>query len=148
MQTRPTREEAAEAFVRELTNHVYRGMTQDIISILSAPSPYEISHLNGWFQSLDAEGKKSVEDLVRYTIELSIFSSLNVLDGTSGAVLVPGKDGEEPQFGECLLSLELYPDSSTISGDAEPTSIQISDSVGCGDLHDIFSYIMNDEPNN
>ncbi len=138
----PTKQEAADIFLKKILNHGYQGSVQGQTSVLEKgppgkKPPQHTIELYQWFQQLDQQDRNNVLAIIRETAKLAVFGCLVVLDNmTVGYPL----EGELSDF---AVYLQTYENADARKANISKRFIRINPASTLDeDLHDMMIYAL------
>jgi len=137
-------EEASKSFIQKVFKYGYRAAVDGITKILEeGPAGRykdpQVLALHEWYQSQDDLNRERVKMIIQKSVELSVYSTLVVLDNATPGYIV--KD----EISDISINIQIYKDlPSQIQNDAL-SLVRINSPSNLVDLHDRFIIILNDE---
>lgn len=137
-----SREKATEVFIKNLILHSYNGVIETTLSNLENGPPGRMPPRNRvawheWYIALDETGKNNIREIIRDTVDATLFSALVLLDGASG---YPIKD----KLSDFALYLQVYENEKAAKDDIPINRIKLNPWSTTEDLHDIFHWMLDD----
>jgi hypothetical protein len=134
---------AAQNFVRSVIMPHFVHTVDAVTGVLkdgptgSKPPAYEVD-MYKWFNSLSPEGRTQAEALVRYSVDLTLFSLLVVLDGASTPTPVEG------QLADHAVVLQVYSTAENQASNISSLSLRVNPIDSEYMLHDIYADLFNE----
>ncbi len=124
-------------------SHARDGAIHDIIASLEKgppgrQPPEDKVELHQWFQQLDEQDQSYIHQIITEAVDAVLFSTFVILDGAAGGPPIPEKPSD------FALYLQVYDDEEMGLKDSPQIRIRLNPWQGTDDLHDIFSWAIED----
>jgi len=130
-------EDPAGLFIDQIVHRTRHGTIEAILRMLEegpsgrSPRPTDLARYD-WFRSLDADDKEKVAEVVRETVDRTLFSTMALLDGATSGWPVQGR------CSDFVLYLQLYSDEESYLENAPSRLERINRPDNAEDLHDRY----------